>query len=331
MDSLTHIVIGGIAGEAVLGKRIGNRAVLWGGLIGSIPDFDVFFSPLLNPVDALFFHRGISHSILFAIILVPIIGWLISRLGKQHEIDIKQWILLTAFPWFLHLLTDCFNTYGTGIFEPFNRTRVTYDSVAIIDVFLLLPLVIILIWILFLSYQKRIRRILSWVGIGFIFIYFIFSILNKRAIERQVKYQLENKNISYNRLITTPVPLSNFIWGIVAENDSGYFVGNISNFNKKRNIDFEFIQRNNELLENYKENPSIQKLICFTKGYYSAANDSIGNLWVHDLRYASLDFRNRNAYVFSFKIENTDNGVQISRSQPKRKINLKTVRKYLKK
>ena len=42
MDSLTQIVLGAAVGEAVLGKKIGSRAMLWGAIAGTIPDLDVF-------------------------------------------------------------------------------------------------------------------------------------------------------------------------------------------------------------------------------------------------------------------------------------------------
>jgi inner membrane protein len=38
MDSLTQIILGAACGEAVLGKKIGNRALLFGAIGGTIPD-----------------------------------------------------------------------------------------------------------------------------------------------------------------------------------------------------------------------------------------------------------------------------------------------------
>jgi len=43
MDSLTQIVLGGAIGELVAGRKMGNRAVLWGAIAGTIPDLNVFF------------------------------------------------------------------------------------------------------------------------------------------------------------------------------------------------------------------------------------------------------------------------------------------------
>ncbi|MEC8133776.1 MAG: metal-dependent hydrolase, partial [Bacteroidota bacterium] len=42
MDSLTQIVLGAACGEATLGKKIGNKALLFGAIGGTIPDLDVF-------------------------------------------------------------------------------------------------------------------------------------------------------------------------------------------------------------------------------------------------------------------------------------------------
>ena len=42
MDSVTQITLGAAVGEAVLGRKIGGRAMLWGAIAGTLPDLDVF-------------------------------------------------------------------------------------------------------------------------------------------------------------------------------------------------------------------------------------------------------------------------------------------------
>ena len=68
MDSLSQIVLGAAVGEAVLGRRIGNRAMIWGAVAGTIPDMDVLGKYVLSELDNLGFHRGISHSLLFSVV-----------------------------------------------------------------------------------------------------------------------------------------------------------------------------------------------------------------------------------------------------------------------
>ena len=81
MDSLSQIVLG-CRGEVVLGRRIGNRAMIWGGgrhhsrhgRAGQV---------LLSELDNLGFHRGISHSLLFSVLGALVFGWLTDRLYRS--------------------------------------------------------------------------------------------------------------------------------------------------------------------------------------------------------------------------------------------------------
>lgn len=68
MDSLTQIVLGAACGEAVAGKKLGNRAMLWGAIGGTIPDLDVFAQMFTDEITATSFHRGFMHSFLFAVL-----------------------------------------------------------------------------------------------------------------------------------------------------------------------------------------------------------------------------------------------------------------------
>ncbi len=76
MDSLTQIVLGAACGEAVAGKKIGNRAMLWGAVGGTIPDLDVFASFFLDEIASTSFHRGFMHSFLFAALAPWALAWL---------------------------------------------------------------------------------------------------------------------------------------------------------------------------------------------------------------------------------------------------------------
>ena len=66
MDSLTQIVLGAACGEAVAGRKLGNRAMLWGAIGGTIPDLDVLAELFCDRMTAMAFHRGFMHSMLFA-------------------------------------------------------------------------------------------------------------------------------------------------------------------------------------------------------------------------------------------------------------------------
>lgn len=98
MDSFTQFVLGAAVGEAVLGKKIGNRAMLWGGIAGTIPDLDVLAGVVADDVTALAFHRGITHSISFAILAPAAFAYLCSRYYKQTTFAMSALItVLFAF------------------------------------------------------------------------------------------------------------------------------------------------------------------------------------------------------------------------------------------
>ena len=97
MDSLTQIVLGAAVGEVVLGKKVGNRALLWGAVGGTIPDLDVAASMFLDPLQTLAAHRGFSHSIVFAVLGAFLFGWLIHRLYQSpfHKyVALLGWFML---------------------------------------------------------------------------------------------------------------------------------------------------------------------------------------------------------------------------------------------
>lgn len=96
MDSLTQLVLGAAVGEAILGKKIGNKAIFWGAVAGTIPDLDVLANLFMSPLDALTFHRGLTHSLLYLTILSMPLGVMVHRLYKypNHHIVSKIWWVL---------------------------------------------------------------------------------------------------------------------------------------------------------------------------------------------------------------------------------------------
>ena len=91
MDSLSQIVLGAAVGEAVLGRRIGNRAMIWGAVAGTIPDMDVLGKYFLSEPDNLGFHRGISHSLLFSVVGALVFGWATDQLYRSRH---HAWIAM---------------------------------------------------------------------------------------------------------------------------------------------------------------------------------------------------------------------------------------------
>lgn len=90
MDSLTQIVLGAAVGEAVLGKQLGNRAIVWGAIGGTIPDLDVIPGSFMDELSALAFHRGITHSLTFVVIASLVFSWMAKEWYSKGIHD-RKW------------------------------------------------------------------------------------------------------------------------------------------------------------------------------------------------------------------------------------------------
>ena len=58
MDSITQAVLGAAVAEAGMGgRRLGNKAILWGAALGTLPDLDIIAYPWLDQIQRLEWHR----------------------------------------------------------------------------------------------------------------------------------------------------------------------------------------------------------------------------------------------------------------------------------
>lgn len=112
MDSFTQMTLGAAVGEAVLGKKAGNRAMLWGAIAGTIPDLDVLSNYVADDLTALAFHRGFTHSILFAILAPFLYAWLVDRFYKSGLYQQKLYKSTMTGIWLLVYVFLCYSFHN---------------------------------------------------------------------------------------------------------------------------------------------------------------------------------------------------------------------------
>ena len=311
MDLITQTVLGAAVGEVVLGKKAGNKAIMWGAVGGLFPDLDVLIAPLFSEVNGLFVHRGFSHSIVFAFLLAPILGWVIHRIHhKKTSVTRREWTILIFWAAFTHPILDYFTTYGTGAFLPFSGYRLEFGTIGIIDVFYTVPFILALIIIPFLKRTSKVRRGIIMGTVAITSLYLTATLVNKIHVNKVFTEAFSEEQIAYERFRTTPLPLTNFLWMGIAETDSGYHMALYSNFDEQKPNDFVFIPRNREKLKNISENDELNKLIRFTKGYYHVNEDENG-LYLADLRFGKMGIEADSEYVFKFYLLNENGAVDI--------------------
>ncbi|MDQ3047302.1 MAG: metal-dependent hydrolase [Bacteroidota bacterium] len=268
MDSLTHLVLGAAIGEAVLGKKIGRKAMLWGALADTIPDFDVFASPCVSEAQQLLVHRGFTHSFLFIAIMSPLLGWLFSKWFKKADVSWKRWTLLFFLGMFTHVLIDSFTSYGTGWFEPFSSYRVSFNTIFVADVFYTVPFLICVLIALIAKNgsPKRIRW--NKAGLWISSLYLLFTFINKWHVHSTMEESFEKQDLKADEFVTTPTPLNNFLWMAYTRDDKGAWIGYYSIFDKSKDIQFKRVERNDSLLIPFEKDESVKILKQFSKGHY---------------------------------------------------------------
>ena len=308
MDSLTQIVLGAACGEVVLGKKIGNKALLFGAIGGTIPDLDVFIGKLFyfNEIDRIAFHRGFMHSIIFSILAAFLIGMLAFwayNTGKRKETTIqKDWVWLFFLSIFTHPLLDSFTPYGTQLFLPFSNYRVAFNNISVVDPFYTLPFLLCLIVVMFYKRNSSKRLYLTRLGLYVSSIYMVLTIANKIYIDSVFKKSLKEESITYKRYQTQPTIFNNILWYGIAESEDGYYVGFYSIFDKKSSVtNWHKLPKNHQLASN--SNKDIQTLSWFSNGYYNLIPlEKEEAFRYNDLRYPLLNSDDPNSSIFSFTI-----------------------------
>lgn len=312
MDSITHLALGACMGEAFAGKTLGRKAMLWGAMAQSIPDIDFMASFWMNTTDNLLAHRGFTHSFLFCALITPLLALTAEKLHRPHNIRLGKWMLFFGAVIFIHVFIDAFNNYGVGWFEPFDHTRISFNAIYVADPFFSIWPVIGSIALLILSPWSTKRKKWWRIGLGVSSLYLIYCLINKSHTDSHIKESLQKQHISYNRYFTTPAPLQNWLWYVVAGNDSGYYVGFYSVFDKNDRLQLNYFPRNESLLNTIPPDEDLQKLIRFSKGFYTIEKWQ-DTLVFNDLRFGQIiGWQNpRGRFVFHYYLQEPDNNTLV--------------------
>lgn len=327
MDSITQVVLGAAVAEKISGKTLGNKAMLYGAIFGTLPDLDVLSGIFFDDVDAVGFHRGISHSILLFLIVSPIFGWLIYKLEKQKSITFSNatsmvfWVLLT------HSLLDSCTSWGVQLFWP-SEIRVALKSVAVVDFLYTIPLLFCLIMAVRLPKLSTMRR--TWNNWGLIFSssYLILGMALKMFAYAKFEKAAAQQNFAYTEISVKPGLLSLILWSAHGQNENDYFIGQYSFFDSQP-IHFEKYSKSFQLNAKFQDQMVVQKLITISEGWY-IISESENRYYFNDLRFGLIStLDNQQQFAFSYELIPTENGEytakEVKKSRQQGMATLKTL------
>jgi inner membrane protein len=289
MDTITHIVLGAALGEVLAGEKLGKKALLIGAIAGNLPDIDFVASFWLDSARDVWFHRGITHSLLFVVVISLLLAWVARRVDRSGRADrlgwtgrlaradgsapmtFKQWWLFFGIQMLVHIFIDAFNAYGTGWFEPFSSYRVSLNVLFVADPLYSCPLGIAFVALLILRRDSPARKRWAQFGLVLSSLYLCYCLVNKWRVDRVVERQLRQQAIRYDRYFTTPTPLNSLLWYVVAADSNGdEYTGYRSVFDAPgRPIVFRMRPRGDSLTWVLRDHQDVGYLLSFAQGYYT--------------------------------------------------------------
>lgn len=296
MDSLTQLVLGASVSEAVMQNKVGRKATLWGAIVGTLPDLDVFI-PMGNAVKDFTYHRAESHAIFYMALATPLLVWLITRIHRQTKHLKFRWILAVFLTLFTHTILDGFTVYGTQMFLPFTNYPVGWNTIFVIDPIYTLPLLIAVIGFFAIRNKSKAIR-LNKIGLVVSSIYLLWGIAGQQYVKSKAIESFSQQNINVSQTLIGPTPFNTLLWRIVGMTEEGYVEGFYSILDKSDEIKFKSYSSEKELLEPIKKNWNVNRLTWFSRGFYKVYQLD-ENIVIADLRMGFGE-----VYFFSFVVGN---------------------------
>lgn len=286
MDSITQAVLGATIQGALLGRWQGRKALVYGAMLGTVPDLDVVID-YGDAVADMTFHRGFSHSLFFLSALAVLLTCL-ARHYRPHPGYSAQRLFLTLWLVLItHPLLDSFTSYGTQLFWPLMPIPTAWSSIFIIDPLYTVPLIVAVLLGAIgglhgkVSKAPAIALVLSTCYLG-------FTVAGKVMAEQRVEAELARQGIQAEAIFSGPTPFNSLLWRVTVVDGEDYYE-TLVGWRDTAPPHLERLPRGLALAEALEDSPAHARLAWFTGGIlrYDRIDD---HLIVTDLRLGMTGF-----------------------------------------
>ncbi len=308
MDSLSQFVLGAAVGEVTLGKKLGNKAVLLGGIAGTIPDLDVFVTRFFKD-DLMFLtiHRGYSHALFVHVFLAIPLAYLCMRIFKE-KIPFGKWHLLWWLGLSTHAILDSFTTYGTQLLLPFSNYQVAFNNISVVDPLYTIPFLLFTVACMFVRRDKPLRRKIALSGWIISCTYILLTFGLKWKAHQAFETALEQQQIKVKQLSTSPTLLNAIFWSSIAVNDSMIYVGEYSITHPEKPIVFHGYPLQRDAEQKYASQ-SLERLNWFSNGFHFMVPETDSSAYYYNIKWGRTNFDETDPplafrFYYQLKIEN---------------------------
>lgn len=312
MDSLSQIVLGAATFALVKDKEIGKKSLLFGAILGTIPDLDIILNPFFNNIEQLAIHRAFSHSVFFSLILSYIFG---KWFSYRYKTSFKSWYWASFLALFTHPLLDICTTYGTRILYPLSKSYYALDNVFVIDPLYTIWLIIGCLSLLIMKKDSPWRQKVIHYSLILSTAYLVWGLVTHEYVKFHFKNELKNQNISYEKLKIVPTPFNTFLWQGIIKSKEGIYYSDYSIFDSTNRLEFHFEKNDIDFINEKKKVKELQPLFNFTEGYELARKEN-EKMVIYGTKFGPLSIENKKAEFIFPLVFNNDGTYTLVQKRP---------------
>lgn len=300
MDSITQALLGATVQASLLGRWQGRKALLYGAVLGTLPDLDVVLD-FGDAIANMTYHRGFSHSLFVLSLLAMALTWLARRIRPDTAYSANRLLLTVWLVLVTHVLLDTFTSYGTQLLWPLTTAPVAWSSVFIIDPLYSVPLLLAVLISVFAGMKGR-QPTPSIVALAISTLYLGSTLAGKQMAEHRVDAAMAEQGIQAERVFSTPTPFNSLLWRVIVIDGEDYHEALVSWFDRDP-PQLVRLPRGAGLADTLAASPQHARLEWFTGGVMRY-DEIDGRLLVTDLRLGMTGF-----HPFRFPMaERSDDG-----------------------
>lgn len=183
--------------------------------MATVPDLDIVLS-IGDPWAGLVWHRSVTHSLFFAPVAAPLLGWL-AWLVARKEGRLLAWVHLAFWALITHPILDAFTSYGTLLLWPFSDARFAWDAIAIVDPVYTLPLLAVTLYAWRRGVDVQRARALAVVALVLSTLYIgVGRIQHDRALNAVTSWSTA-QGMPAERMRAMPTLLNILVWRVIWE------------------------------------------------------------------------------------------------------------------
>ncbi len=298
MDWITQAALGALIGELLMGRRLGGRALAWGGFFGIVPELlEVLVSPVLDTAREAACKRALGHSLLVMALGSWAIAHGLARFWKREKIGKTQAGAFVFAVWWAHVLVDCFTVEGAAVLWPLMDKRVAFNFLDRSDPLFTVPLVVTVIRLAFLrepvAKKNRSKQALpsskrrQWLirGAAVSAAYAMLAVGMKFLASAGFDADLARRGTKYERRMESPAAFNILLWRAVVDRGDEFWVGYRSVFeNRGTPVRWTVYLKGSGALAKVSAMRATKTLVSISDGWWLARPHAKG-AWLGDLRF----------------------------------------------